>query len=49
MSDRDNRLPPAPGSPAPDFTLPDPDGVPVTRSVYQGESPLLLYFFRGTW
>lgn len=37
------------GDPAPDFTLPAPDGSPVTRSVYQGGAPLLLLFFRGTW
>lgn len=37
------------GSPAPDFTLPAPDGVPVTRSTYQQGGPLLLLFFRGTW
>ena len=37
------------GDPAPDFTLPSPDGGLVTRSTYQGEAPLLLHFFRGTW
>jgi peroxiredoxin Q/BCP len=37
------------GQAAPDFTLPDPDGTPVTRSVYQSGRPLLLFFFRGTW
>jgi peroxiredoxin len=37
------------GEEAPDFTLPSSEGEPVTRSVYQGGSPLLLHFFRGTW
>jgi peroxiredoxin len=37
------------GDPAPDFTLPAPDGMLVTRSAYQGSSPLILHFFRGTW
>ena len=39
----------APGDQAPDFTLPDPAGQPVTRSTWQGGAPLLLFFFRGTW
>lgn len=38
-----------PGDRAPDFTLPDSDGHPVTRSAWQGDAPLILYFFRGTW
>lgn len=38
-----------PGDTAPDFTLPAPDGTPVTRSAFQGEDALLLHFFRGTW
>lgn len=37
------------GDTAPDFTLPAPDGAPVTRSRYQGGRALLLHFFRGTW
>jgi peroxiredoxin len=37
------------GDDAPDFTLPAPDGTPVTRSAYQEGRPLLLLFFRGTW
>ena len=37
------------GDTAPDFTLPTADGAPVTRSAFQGGSPLLLHFFRGTW
>ena len=37
------------GDKDPDFTRPSPDGEPVTRSVDQGGSPLLLHVFRGTW
>jgi peroxiredoxin len=37
------------GDAAPDFTLPAPDGTPVSRSAYQEGRPLLLLFFRGTW
>lgn len=37
------------GDPAPDFTLPGPDGRPVTRTLFQGTDSLLLHFFRGTW
>ena len=37
------------GDKAPDFTLPSPEGIPVTRSRFQGASPLILHFFRGTW
>lgn len=37
------------GDIAPDFSLPAPDGAPVTRSRYQGDLALLLHFFRGTW
>lgn len=37
------------GDLAPDFTLPAPDGTPVTRSLFQGRMALLLHFFRGTW
>ena len=35
---------PAPGSPAPDFTLLDQDGVPHTLSAYRGKR-VLLYFY----
>lgn len=38
-----------PGDVAPDFTLPGPDGTPVTRTLFQGTNSLLLHFFRGTW
>lgn len=37
------------GDSAPDFTLPDHAGQAITRSEWQGASPLLLFFFRGTW
>jgi hypothetical protein len=34
---------------APDFTLPDQDGRPVTLSAELGKGPVLLVFFRGHW
>ena len=34
---------------APDFTLPDQDGRPVTFSVELRKGPVLLVFFRGHW
>ncbi|MEA2193384.1 MAG: thioredoxin-dependent peroxiredoxin [Solirubrobacteraceae bacterium] len=34
----------APGSPAPDFTLPDEDGNPVTLSALRGET-VVVYFY----
>ena len=34
----------SPGDPAPDFTLPDPDGDQVTLSAYAG-SKVVLYFY----
>ena len=37
------------GQTAPDFTLPDPDGVDHTLSALRGEKNLLLVFFRGAW
>ncbi|MCW4012068.1 MAG: peroxiredoxin, partial [Candidatus Bathyarchaeota archaeon] len=33
------------GEPAPDFTLPDQDGEPVTISSYHGESSVVLFFY----
>jgi hypothetical protein len=47
------RLPPAPaqlavGTIAPDFTLPDETGRPLTLSSLRGQ-PLLLVFYRGDW
>lgn len=38
-----------PGTPAPDFTLPDQDGNPVTLSDYFGKRDVLLIFVRGDW
>jgi thioredoxin-dependent peroxiredoxin len=38
----DQRL--APGDPAPDFTLPDADGQPVTLSSYRGQR-VIVYFY----
>ena len=34
---------------APDFTLPDQDGRPVTLSAELAQGPVLLVFFRGHW
>jgi hypothetical protein len=34
---------------APDFTLPDQDGRPVTLAIELLEGPVLLVFFRGHW
>jgi hypothetical protein len=34
---------------APDFTLPDQDGRPVTLSAELQRGPVLLVFFRGHW
>lgn len=34
---------------APDFTLPDQDGRPVTLSAELAKGPVLLVFFRGHW
>ena len=33
-----------PGDPAPDFTLPDPDGTPVTMSDFRGKK-VVVYFY----
>jgi peroxiredoxin Q/BCP len=33
-----------PGDPAPDFTLPDPDGTPVTLSSFRGKK-VIVYFY----
>lgn len=38
----DSRL--APGDPAPDFTLPDPDGVEVSLASFRGQS-VVVYFY----
>lgn len=34
---------------APDFTLPDQDGQPVSLSSLYADGPVLLVFFRGSW
>ena len=45
--------PPAPvlriGEPAPDFTLTDAGGRPVTLGDYRGRKPVVLVFYRGYW
>lgn len=48
------RVPDAPlafkvGEPAPDFTLPDAAGRPVTLADYRGQKPVVLVFYRGYW
>jgi hypothetical protein len=37
------------GERAPDFTLPDADGTPVTLSELRGKKPVVLVFYRGYW
>ena len=37
------------GEPAPDFTLPDASGRPVTLADYRGQKPVVLIFYRGYW
>lgn len=47
------RLPESPSAPAlvsaPDFTLPDHTGAPVTLSQALDSGPVLLVFYRGHW
>jgi len=48
------RIPPGPplvaiGEPAPDFTLPDAAGRPVSLSTFRGKRPVILVFYRGYW
>jgi hypothetical protein len=48
------RVPVAPtalrvGEPAPDFTLPDAKGRPVSLAEYRGQKPVVLVFYRGYW
>ncbi|CAH2604603.1 Redoxin domain-containing protein [Rhodovastum atsumiense] len=40
---------PGPGTPAPDFILPDQDGREVSLSRELGRGPVVLTFFRGGW
>ena len=37
------------GAAAPDFTLSNQDGQPVTLSSYRGKQPVVLVFYRGYW
>ena len=37
------------GEPAPDFTLPDSAGRPVSLADYRGKKPVVLVFYRGYW
>jgi hypothetical protein len=37
------------GDPAPDFTLPDASGRPVSLADYRGRKPVILVFYRGYW
>jgi cytochrome oxidase Cu insertion factor (SCO1/SenC/PrrC family) len=38
-----------PGTEAPDFTLEDQDGKPVTLSAYRDKKSVVLVFYRGYW
>jgi hypothetical protein len=37
------------GQQAPDFLLPTTDGHTLSRESLEGDKPLVLTFFRGTW
>ena len=37
------------GQPAPDFTLPDAKGAPVTLAAFRGRTPVVVVFYRGYW
>ena len=37
------------GQPAPDFTLPDAKGTPVTLASFRGRTPVVVVFYRGYW
>jgi hypothetical protein len=37
------------GRPAPDFTLPDAAGKPVSLGELRGKKPVVLVFYRGHW
>ena len=37
------------GERAPDFTLPDATGRPVSLADYRGKKPVVLVFYRGYW
>jgi hypothetical protein len=38
-----------PGDLAPDFTLEDQSGRPITLSGFRGQRPVVLVFYRGHW
>ncbi|MBS0559716.1 MAG: hypothetical protein JSR21_06655 [Proteobacteria bacterium] len=40
---------PKPGGPAPDFTLANQDGVPVSLGALAARGPVVMSFFRGRW
>jgi len=37
------------GERAPDFTLPDAAGRPVSLAEFRGNKPVVLVFYRGAW
>jgi AhpC/TSA family protein len=37
------------GAPAPDFTLPNGSGQPVSLSALRARGPVVLSFYRGRW
>lgn len=37
------------GDKAPDFSLPNPDGKPVTLKDYTARGPVVVIFYRGYW
>jgi cytochrome oxidase Cu insertion factor (SCO1/SenC/PrrC family) len=37
------------GEPAPDFTLEDGEGRPLTLSDFRGKKSVVLVFYRGRW
>ena len=48
------KIPPAPavlrvGEPAPDFTLPDASGAPLSLASFREHTPVVLVFYRGYW
>jgi len=48
------KIPPAPtalrvGEPAPDFTLPDAAGAPVSLAAFRDRAPVVVVFYRGYW
>ena len=37
------------GEPAPDFTLPDATGTPISLASFRDRTPVVLVFYRGYW